>query len=329
MTKSFTCAAVLALRDEGVLSLDVPVSEYAPELAAVRGPLDSPPITLRHLMSMQAGLATDDPWADRHLDISASDIDTIYAAAPAFAAVTGTTYEYSNLGFGMIGRVVQRATGMRVQQHISERFLSPLGMHRSTWVEPSHSDWARPFRVQDGVSIPDPHHPIGDGEIAPMGGLWTTVRDLAQWVTFLNAAHGDHAATNSHLLSAASRREMQMVHTHIGRSVLGGRNGTAGYGFGAGCCISVSVRPRKPSIGCTLLNGWSSRRLMARACATAVATGTFRSRMRYAPHMWLARHATVQCSSTLPSAEFIASAKRSSSFGPYGFSGVPRIGMWI
>ena len=43
---------------------------------------------------------------------------------------------------------------------------------------------------------------------------------------------GDHAATNSHLLSAASRREMQMVHTHIGRSVLGGRNGTAGYGFG-------------------------------------------------------------------------------------------------
>ena len=154
-----------------------------------------------------------------------------HVAAPAFAAVTGTTYEYSNLGFGMIGRVVQRATGMRVQQHISERFLSPLGMHRSTWVEPSHSDWARPFRVQDGASIPDPHHPIGDGEIAPMGGLWTTVRDLARWVTFLNAANG-HSASHHEVLSAASRREMQMVHTHIGRSVLGGRNGTAGYGFG-------------------------------------------------------------------------------------------------
>jgi CubicO group peptidase (beta-lactamase class C family) len=127
--------------------------------------------------------------------------------------------------------VVQRASGVRVQQHITDRFLAPLGMSNTTWVEPSHADWARPFRVQDGVAIPDPHHPIGDGEIAPMGGLWTTVRDLARWITFLNAANGP-SASHSEVLSAPSRREMQMVHTHIGRSTLGGRSGTAGYGFG-------------------------------------------------------------------------------------------------
>ena len=70
MTKSFTSAAVLALRDEGVLALDVPVAQYAPELAAVRGPEGSAPVTLRRLLSMTSGLATDDAWADRHLDIT-------------------------------------------------------------------------------------------------------------------------------------------------------------------------------------------------------------------------------------------------------------------
>ena len=49
MTKSFTSAAVLSLRDEGALSLDVPVADYAPELAGVRGPTGSAPITLRQI----------------------------------------------------------------------------------------------------------------------------------------------------------------------------------------------------------------------------------------------------------------------------------------
>ena len=47
MTKSFTCAAVLALRDEGALSLDVPVAHYAPELAPIVGPSGAPPIRCR------------------------------------------------------------------------------------------------------------------------------------------------------------------------------------------------------------------------------------------------------------------------------------------
>ena len=60
MTKSFTAATVLALRDEGVWSLDDAVARYAPELATVVGPSGSPPITLRQLLSMTSGLTTDD-----------------------------------------------------------------------------------------------------------------------------------------------------------------------------------------------------------------------------------------------------------------------------
>ena len=231
MTKSFTAAAVLALRDEGLLSLDVPVAEYAPELAPVRGPAGSPPVTLRHLLSMRSGLATDDAWADRHLDITEAEVDEIYAAGPMFSFVTGSAFEYSNLGFGMIGRVVRRVTGRPVQEHVTERFLRPLGLTRTTWVQPDHDDWARPHRVVDDVAVPEGTPIPGDGEIAPMGGLWSTVSDLARWVHWLDEATRVPDAP-SDLLSAASRREMQSTHTYMGTTPVAGRQAPASYGFG-------------------------------------------------------------------------------------------------
>src|SRR5450759_2289440 len=66
MTKSFTASTVLLLRDEGHLRLDDPVAAYVPELVGWRLPTaDSVPVTVRQLLTMSAGLATDDPWGDR------------------------------------------------------------------------------------------------------------------------------------------------------------------------------------------------------------------------------------------------------------------------
>jgi len=232
MTKSFTAATVLALRDEGVWTLDDPVAHHAPELGTVVGPPGSPPITLRHLLSMTSGLATDDAWADRHLDITGDEIDAVYAAGPTFARVPNAAYEYSNLGYAMIGRAIDRATGRRAQQHIDERFLHPLGLHDTTWVQPAHDNWARPYRVQDDEIVRDTPDPIGDGDLAPMGGLWTTVADLAKWVAWFDSANSQPEQDGVVGLSTASRREMQRIHTYIGVTTLAGRTCPAGYGFG-------------------------------------------------------------------------------------------------
>jgi CubicO group peptidase (beta-lactamase class C family) len=232
MTKSFTAAVVLALRDEGVWQLDDPIEQYAPELAAVRGPEGSVPLTIRQLLSMTAGLATDDAWADRHLDMSAEEIDAIYAAGPTFAHLPNDAYEYSNLGYGMLGRAVQRATGARVQDHITDRLLRPLGMDDTAWERPDHDHWARPHRWRDGEIVRDWPTPIGDGEIAPMGGLWSTIADLAKWVAWLDAANSRPHQPAASGLSPASRREMQRMHTYIGMTTVAGRTSPAGYGFG-------------------------------------------------------------------------------------------------
>ena len=231
MTKSFTAAAVLSLRDEGVLALDVPVALYAPELADVVGPDSSPPITLRHLLSMSSGLATDDAWADRHLDATADEMDRIYADGPEFAFVTGTNFEYSNLGFALIGRVVERLTGRKVRDHIDERFLRPLSMSATTWDQPHHAPWAEPLRFADNTHIADGAPLLGDGEISPMGGLWSTVADVARWVCWLDEANaGQDSLTGN--LSIASRRDMQSIHTFIGDGELDGQRAPGGYGFG-------------------------------------------------------------------------------------------------
>ena len=226
MTKSFTAAIVLRLRDEGVWQLDDPIARHAPELATVVGPAGSAPITIRQLLSMTSGLATDDAWADRHLDITADEIDVLYAAGPTFAHAPNTAYEYSNLGFGMLGRAVVRATGKQVQDLITEHLLQPLGMHDTAWVKPDHDHWARPHRWQDGQLIRDWPTPIGDGEIAPMGGLWTTVADLAKWVAWFDDDSTDAG------LSMASRHEMRRIHTFMGNSTVAGRTCPSGYGFG-------------------------------------------------------------------------------------------------
>ena len=151
MTKAFPAASTLLLRDEGVLRLDDALSVHAHELAEVRGPtVDSPAITIRDLLTIRAGFITDDYWADRHLELTDEEFDEIIASGVTFAEPTGSAHEYSNFGFGVLGRVVHRASGQRIQQVISERLLAPLGMHDTTWLQPTHDRRARPLDWYDG-----------------------------------------------------------------------------------------------------------------------------------------------------------------------------------
>ena len=232
MTKSFSAAVTLLLRDEGVIRLDAPIDEYAPELGDARSPTDdAPAITVRDLLCMSSGLVTDDPWADRHLDLTDDEFDEIVAGGLVFAQPTGSCHEYSNFGFALLGRVIHRATGVRLRDHVSRRLLEPLGMTRTTWDQPDHDDWARPMRSDDGEwsgELPTPP----DGLIAPMGGIWTTVADLTRWVTWLADAFPARDGADAGPLSRASRREMQTPQRYVGQRTLRGVRFPSSYGYG-------------------------------------------------------------------------------------------------
>ena len=230
MTKSFSAAAVLLLRDDGVLRLDDPAVAHAPELSALDR-IDSAPITIRDLLSMTSGLPTDDPWADRHLDLTDDEFDRIISDRPLFAFPTGDAFEYSNFGFAVLGRVIHRATGERIQDIVTRRLLEPLGMTRTTWTAPDHDDWARPTRWLDGAHVAE-LEPLPDGLIAPMGGLWTSVSDLNRWITWLDDAVPARAEPDLGPLSRASRREMQSPQRYSKMTTVRGVRSSSSYGFG-------------------------------------------------------------------------------------------------
>jgi CubicO group peptidase (beta-lactamase class C family) len=230
MTKSFTAAAFLHARDAGSLSLHDPVSRYLLPVAGWKLPTtDSPKITLHHLLSMSSGLATDDPWADRHLDITPEAIAKIIGYGPRFATVPGEGFQYSNLGFGILGEAFRVATGTRIQQYITDQVLAPLNMSATVWTAeqaPKGTRIVTGNHFVDDTWI-DEQDPPGDGALAPMGGLWSTLADLAKWVGFWTDAWPARDEDDPYPLSRASRREAQRVHTDV---LIGGT--AAGYGYG-------------------------------------------------------------------------------------------------
>ncbi|TQL41999.1 CubicO group peptidase (beta-lactamase class C family) [Homoserinimonas aerilata] len=233
-TKSFAAATVLALRDEGLLGLDDPVTRFVPELAGVTLPsADSPVPTVRMLLTMSAGFPTDDPWADRQEAMSGEEFAALLRAGVSFDSVPGTRFAYSNLGYALVGQVVEAVTGRGFREVVRERFLGPLGL-TGTAFEREHFE---EHRVAAGARVIDgrwEYLPMtGPGVFSPIGGLFSTVTDLARWAGWLASAFdADGADEPGSPLSRASRRELQQPHRLIPPDMPHNVGHPAGYGFG-------------------------------------------------------------------------------------------------
>jgi CubicO group peptidase (beta-lactamase class C family) len=220
MTKSFTASAVLALRDEGALRLDDPVADYVPELRGMHQvTADSPVITIRHLLTMTAGFPTDDPWGDRQQGTPLAEFAEFLRCGVRQAWAPGTCFEYSNLGYALLGRVIAAAAQTGYREFVTARLLDPLGMRRTGFEAADFdlAELARGYqRRPDGWAelAPDPY-----GAFAPMGGIFSCVRDLARWASGFAAAFpaGAKAAGGPHPLGRATRREMQLSQVAIPR----------------------------------------------------------------------------------------------------------------
>ena len=235
MTKSFTAMCVLMLRDEGLLRLDDPVAEHVPELRALRSPTaDSPAVTIRMLLSMSSGLVEDDPWGDRHLGMGAATFMDLLAGGLALDLVPGMDYEYSNLGYAILGRVVANVAGTPLRNLSRQRLFGPLGLTATTWdadLVPTGTA-AMGYRRQAGTWVPEP--PLPDGAFGAMGGLASSVRDLARYVAFHLSAWPPRDEPDEGPLRRSSVREMAQAHTAGPTYLSAGAApfSTEGYGYG-------------------------------------------------------------------------------------------------
>jgi CubicO group peptidase (beta-lactamase class C family) len=219
MTKSFTASAIMLLREDGVLRLDDPAQRYVPELRGLRLPAgDSRPVTIRQLLTMTAGFPTDDPWGDRQQGMPLSSFDELLATGGVRCCwAPGTRFEYSNLGYAVLGRLITAVTGSGYEAAIRDMLLSPLGMTATGFAaeEFSPARVARGYRREESGGwlelVPD-----SSGAFAPMGGIYSCVRDLARWVAgFADAFPARSDPDGDHPLGRAARREMQLPQVAI------------------------------------------------------------------------------------------------------------------
>ncbi|MCE7064654.1 serine hydrolase [Dyadobacter sp. CY326] len=239
MSKSVTAMAILALRKEGKLKLDDPAYLYIPELKSMPSlTQDAPPITVRHLMTHMAGFPEDNPWGDRQLDTNDDDLIALIKKGISFSNVPGVTYEYSNLGFAMLGKIISNVSGKPYQQYINEVIFKPLGMKSTIWeyTKAPKNLLAHGYRFEDEVwKEEELEH---DGTYGAMGGLITSIDDFSKYVLFHLSAWPSGNAPERGPVLRSDVREMQMPWNFSGLNAKykypSGRPCamTSGYGYG-------------------------------------------------------------------------------------------------
>src|SRR5699024_2507057 len=134
MTKSLSAATILALRDEGRLHLDEAVSTYVPEAAgAFELAADEREPTLRQLLTMSAGLVTDNPWGDRQEAMTREEFAATLRGGLGHVHRVGTGFASSNTSYALLGRVLDETTAGDYASEIRRRFLVPLGLGATGW----------------------------------------------------------------------------------------------------------------------------------------------------------------------------------------------------
>lgn len=211
MSKSVTAMGILALRKEGKLKLDDPAYLYIPELRNMPSlTADAPAITIRHLLTHMAGFPEDNPWGDRQLDTHDEQLIALISKGISFSNVPGVTYEYSNLGFAMLGKIISNVSGKPYQQYINEVIFKPLGMTSTIWeyTEAPKNLLAHGYRYEDDVwKEEELEH---DGTYGAMGGLITSIDDFSKYVAFHLSAWPPSSGPETGPVLRSDVREMQM-----------------------------------------------------------------------------------------------------------------------
>jgi CubicO group peptidase (beta-lactamase class C family) len=235
ITKTFTATAVVQLRDEGKLHLDDPIVTHIPEFAAVENPFGRiEDVTLRRVASHASGLVGEPPL-DHWSTLRFPSRDEWLAALPGVkvAIPPGSAFKYSNLGYTLLGEVIQRVSGQLYVEYVQRAIFEPLGM-ASTTFEPTVDLLARaagghmahPFEDE---AEPAPPSPLNGMTAA--GQLWTTARDLSRWIvvhcraTAPELVSGVRPRGGRQIVSSASMFEMQ-------QAIFVEPGWVGGYGFG-------------------------------------------------------------------------------------------------
>jgi CubicO group peptidase (beta-lactamase class C family) len=178
-SKWITAATVMTFVDDGTLSLDDPVAKYLRAFAGAKGA-----ITIRQALSHTSGLPPNDCAGDQHVSL-ATCVGQI-ARETSDVRAPGSAFRYTSVGYVIVGRIVEKLTGLPYQQAFEHRLGTVLGMTRTSF--------------NGRGQAPD-----------PAGSARSTLGDYTKFLAML-AAHG--AVGDRRVLSAAAVDEIERDQLH-------------------------------------------------------------------------------------------------------------------
>ena len=157
---------------------------------------------------MSSGFPEDNPWADRQLEDSDEELISFLKDGISFSSIPSRKYEYSNLGYALLGLIVSRISGITYQQYIIDHILKPLGMTDTHWEysEVPVNELAYGYRWEDGKWKEEPM--LHTGAFGAIGGLITSMSDFSKYVAFHLSAWPPRNEPEKGPLKRSSIREM-------------------------------------------------------------------------------------------------------------------------
>ena len=240
LTKPVTCIGIMTLVDEGRLSLIDPVEKYLPEFkgqklnpcgerAGYACGLVAPhrPVNIEDLMKHTSGLR-----APESSDSPAASLAELVAKAARMPLLfePGTRWDYSNIGYDTLGRIIEVVTGKLYDQYLYDTIFEPLGMQDTFFYVPQEKR-ARVASVYTDVNgtlkKADIREPLRGRDLpSPAGGLFSTAHDLLR----LNEMMRDHGALDGkRVLSAAA---VELMTTSLTGDLKAGWAPGMGHGLG-------------------------------------------------------------------------------------------------
>lgn len=208
VAKVVLATGVLRLITEGRLSLDSPVAPLLPTLAFDNRWAASDPIRVRHLLSHTAGLDNLRLWqafsTKPHID---TPLRAAFADDPSLLHVRsrpGSRYVYSNMGYALLGMLIEAITGERYERWLDANLLRPLSMRDSTFAFTSQTGARADPRLAMGHFEDAAPHEAVPSWLRPAGQFTTSATDMAGFARFLmgNGRIDGHAFIDPALLAA-------------------------------------------------------------------------------------------------------------------------------
>jgi len=188
VTKSLLALGVLRLATEGQIDIDAPATNYLPGLTFENPWSASSRVTVRHLLDHTAGM--DDARLWQLFSERARPDAPLLAAFPdpqkllRIRSRPGQQFSYSNMGYTLLGMVIETATGERYETYLDQHLLAPLGMHDSTFQYTTQVRDERWPLLAWGHIDDGSRYAAQPGFLRPAGQFTSTVSDLARLSQF-------------------------------------------------------------------------------------------------------------------------------------------------